>query len=873
MAPVLAGLVAVLAGVGCGEGMPPEACAGGTYDHDHDAATACVAWTVCGAGEYVSAAGTAATDRECAACAAGEFSPTINAASCSLWTACAAGTYVSVAGTAASNPVCTGCTSGTYSASADSAACVAWTECASGEYVSTAGSASSDQACTTCAPGTTTSGPNQTACVALTGCAAGTVQTAPATATDPAVCEACAAGQHCPGGELAAVACDDGDGTWDHDGDPATACVARTACAAGTYVTDEGSATVDRSCTGCTNGTYSEGANAAICATHTVCEAGEYVSTAGTATSDQACTACPDGEYTSGPNQAMCVPVGACAPGTVQTAPATMTAPPVCADCSAGEHCAGGATAAVACTGGTWDHDSDPATACAPRTDCAAGQSVVSDGDATTNRTCAACTAGTYSTGTNAASCVAYSECVAGTYVSTAGTATNDQACMGCPSGEYSATSNLTMCTPWQVCGAGQVEDAPGSATMDRTCVPDEWTRQFGTAGVEFAESVHVGADGSVLVAGWTDGTLPGQASAGSTDAFVRKYDVSGTELWTRQFGTANGDFAYSVSVGTDGSVLVAGLTQGTLPGQTGPGIGASFGDGFVRKYDAAGTELWTRQFGTPDGDVIESVSVGADGSVLVAGGTSGILSGQAGLGAFDAFVRKYDAAGTELWTRQFGTANGDSAESVSVGADGSVLVAGSTFGTFTGQTSAGSWDAFVRKYDAAGTELWTRQFGTASDEHASSVSVAADGSVLVAGDTLGTLPGQATAGGQDAFVRKYDAAGTEVWTRQFGGASYDLALSVSVGGDDSVLVAGQTGGTLPGQTSGGNEDAFVRQYDAAGSEIWTRQFGTVWFDVALSLSVGPGGGVLVAGRTSGTLPGQASAGATDAFVMKLRAP
>ncbi|MEZ4328679.1 MAG: tyrosine-type recombinase/integrase [Polyangiales bacterium] len=73
----------------------------------------------------MSAAGTAATDRECAACAAGEFSPTINAASCTLRTACAAGTYVSVAGTAASNPVCTGARSGTYSASADSAACVA----------------------------------------------------------------------------------------------------------------------------------------------------------------------------------------------------------------------------------------------------------------------------------------------------------------------------------------------------------------------------------------------------------------------------------------------------------------------------------------------------------------------------------------------------------------------------------------------------------------------------------------------------------------------------------------------------------------------------------------------------------------------------
>jgi hypothetical protein len=71
--------------------------------------------------------------------------------------------------------------------------------------------------------------------------------------------------------------------------------------------------------------------------------------------------------------------------------------------------------------------------------------------------------------------------------------------------------------------------------------------------------SVSVGSDGSVLVAGHTDGTLPGQSSAGGYDAFVRKYDAAGAEVWTRQFGSANADYALSVSVGSDGSVLVAG--------------------------------------------------------------------------------------------------------------------------------------------------------------------------------------------------------------------------------------------------------------------------------------------------------------------------
>jgi len=59
------------------------ACAAGTWDHDASAATACAAWTDCPAGQYVAAAGSAVGDRTCAACASGDTTSTMNAASCS----------------------------------------------------------------------------------------------------------------------------------------------------------------------------------------------------------------------------------------------------------------------------------------------------------------------------------------------------------------------------------------------------------------------------------------------------------------------------------------------------------------------------------------------------------------------------------------------------------------------------------------------------------------------------------------------------------------------------------------------------------------------------------------------------------------------
>jgi autotransporter-associated beta strand protein len=379
------------------------------------------------------------------------------------------------------------------------------------------------------------------------------------------------------------------------------------------------------------------------------------------------------------------------------------------------------------------------------------------------------------------------------------------------------------------------------------------WTRQFGSSDSDAAVGVAVSASGVYVVA-QTHGTLPGQASAGDWDVFVRKYDADGNELWSRQFGSAGEDDAFAVAADATG-VYVAGDTNGALPGQ---GNAGRF-DAFVRKFDAAGNELWTRQFGTGGIDVALGVAVDASG-VYLGGFTDDTLPDQSSSGGVDAFVRKYDAAGNELWTRQFGTGDEVFARGIAVSASG-VYVAGFAFGAFPGQTNAGDADAFVRKFDAAGNELWTREFGSAAEDDA--FAVAADATaVYVAGETAGTF-----AGAKDAFVRKFDAAGNELWTRQFGSDADDSAYGVAADAS-GVYVAGLTGGNLPGQASAGAKDAFVRKFDAAGNELWTRQFGTGPGDEATGVAV-HASGVYVIGYTFGSLPGQASAGDTDAFVRK----
>jgi len=444
----------------------------------------------------------------------------------------------------------------------------------------------------------------------------------------------------------------------------------------------------------------------------------------------------------------------------------------------------------------------------------------------------------------------------------------------GCPSGELCVSidgggpSCAAECTTDADCGAGEACFALDGSTQSvcASVVPTLWARQFGTGDYDGAAAVATDTTGNVIVAGYVTGALSGQSSAGASDAFVRKLDADGNELWTRLIGTSSYDLAYTVATDVAGNIVVAGYAGGALSGQS--SAGAS--DAFVRKLDADGNELWTRQFGTSNYDEVYSVAIDAAGNIVMAGYTLGTLAGQSSAGSTDGFVGKLDPDGNDLWMQQFGSSTYDLAKSVGVDSAGNVVVVGYTEGTLPGQIGAGPADGFVRKLDADGNELWTKQFGGAGYDTTESVSVDIAGNVVVAGYTYGALPGQTSAGSVDAFVRKQDADGNELWTKQFGTTSNDYVFSVATDVVGSVVVTGQTFGTLSGQGNAGSPDAFVRKQDADGNELWTKQFGTGDHEAGISVATDVAENTLVAGSTYGTFSGQSSAGYSDAFVMKL---
>jgi hypothetical protein len=371
-----------------------------------------------------------------------------------------------------------------------------------------------------------------------------------------------------------------------------------------------------------------------------------------------------------------------------------------------------------------------------------------------------------------------------------------------------------------------------------------DWIRQFGTSGQDRAAAIAVRAS-AIYVAGATEAAFPGQQNAGAIDAFVQKYDLNGTELWTRQFGTAGIDEVLAIAV-DDSSVYVAGDTQGALGANAPPGAHA-----FIRKYDLNGTEVWTREFGGGRREEVLALAV-AGNSVYAAGDTTVTVA------PFDdAFVVVFGADGAARGGHEFGTAAVDRAAAIAVDATG-IYVAGATQGTLPGQSAAGDSDGFVVKYSLDGAAIWTRQFGTSESDEALAIAADASG-VYVAGTT-----------GDDAFIRRYDVNGQLLWMRQFGTSGYDDVLGIAVSAQ-GVFVAGNTKGALPGQINRGDSDVFVRKFDTAGNTEWTQQLGGKGHDELLGIAA-DASDVYAVGVTDAALPGQVNRGSVDGFVVKLRA-
>ena len=362
---------------------------------------------------------------------------------------------------------------------------------------------------------------------------------------------------------------------------------------------------------------------------------------------------------------------------------------------------------------------------------------------------------------------------------------------------------------------------------------------------VQNAIATATGANGSVYVlANVTGATQAGQLDTahgivGSQDVALMKYDSAGNLIWTQTLGSTQSASGLGLAVSADGSqIAVVGQGTGLSDDNGSAPPDATDPTGFVSVYDAQGDQQWSQAVNAWTGGQVNSVAVGADGSVYVAGST------QIASGLSDGFLAGFSSSGQQTFNTYLGATTSSSISGIAVDAS-SLITAGVQNG-----------DAVVQSYalqpSGPPTLSATRDLGAVGEGGVAGVAVNTDGSIVVAGSTnngnlsVGTI-GSAYSGGEEAFVASLDPSLTPSGAdtlAYFAGASDTTTSAVTVAGGQ-VYITGQIAATpTPGSGDLTAFDGYAAQIDpTTGAVTWSNQFNSADNQAAPdSIAVDPAG-------------------------------
>lgn len=353
------------------------------------------------------------------------------------------------------------------------------------------------------------------------------------------------------------------------------------------------------------------------------------------------------------------------------------------------------------------------------------------------------------------------------------------------------------------------------------------WTDHFGTPGLNIRNGITaMTADKNGFYLAGYIGLPPNKDENPSPSyVFVARHDSSGHQIWKQNIGTANverSNFINGLAPGSDG-IYVTGVLNGT---------------GFVRKYDTSGTTLWTNYL--ESGEKNSAVSAGSNRVFVVAlerftNESSAMLlrsysiSGdllwkinmghgwdleQPRLSSSDSgiyvsgcnrtqvrppvfvyhdtfFVSNFQDNGTLRWSSQF--SKGEQCLWHAILAD--------TRGVYFFGSVTGRYDGFLDRYDLNGNLVWSQQVDpSANSLEAFVMSKSSSGLFLSGGDGQGTLA-------------KYDDTGHKAWSIVLKTGPAWPAPMVLSALEDSVYVAGAT-------YAGQNKLASIEQFTSSSSLV-----------------------------------------------------
>lgn len=239
------------------------------------------------------------------------------------------------------------------------------------------------------------------------------------------------------------------------------------------------------------------------------------------------------------------------------------------------------------------------------------------------------------------------------------------------------------------------------------------WNTFLGGTGHDSASRMSTSADGTVHVIGYSSTTwgTPVTGFAGGDEAVVAAVDPAGTLVWMTFLGGSGLDYGYGIVDDNAGHLFVVGTSATTWGSPQEPhSIGI---DAFAARLSSTnGVLQWHTFMGSGGTTIPAVVAVRSNGTVLVAGKTDGSFGTAwrpyvAGHG-IDAFLAEVDATGALRRTAFFGDLGSDVASALAVLPSGEEVVLGGFSSAGWGDSQyawasyAGGQDGFIAHIDLA---------------------------------------------------------------------------------------------------------------------------------------------------------------------------
>lgn len=419
------------------------------------------------------------------------------------------------------------------------------------------------------------------------------------------------------------------------------------------------------------------------------------------------------------------------------------------------------------------------------------------------------------------------------------------------------------------------------------------WSTLIGGTEKEEIRALALGSEG-IYIAGWSalDFSSPDRrafpttpngydtSTNGDSDAFFSVLSLDGSTLqYSTLLGSSGPDRAQALAVDAQGRAYVGGFTSRlpgfpTTPGAYDPNRDPASTQGFVLKIDPTlsgnASLVWSTLIGGSGEESVEALAVHADGSVYAAGYSShfgerafpttpGSLQAESrstastSSDARDGFVSVFSADGSRLlYSTLLGGSFEDIARTLAFAGDGSVVVAGRTFGRgfwtspqggeYQSQPSGGT-DGFVTRLNAVADS--SAQFTSARFSTPGGSGTRATISVSRTGSSVGAFSVNygSTAGTAHPGSDYRTSSGTLEWLDgESGSKTYEVQILSGGGGRTVNLSLGSPSGVL------GSPSKAILQIGDAPSP------GTLSFDPSeYSIGEGDGEAVITITRTGGS--------------------